>query len=192
MAALATNTIVSTILSGARNAFDCYEKITGDHWLGVAPESFLQTMIALEFRKLMDTDDRFYLTLEASIPRILADADIKIDRRSIRMSLRSRFDILLWRKGGTPRAIIEIKKGSKSACCNNDALRIKQWLRANGSTIELGYLVVYTAANSWATIERRFKAIKENTGAAKLEILNPEAKDDEGWFWGVACFELRP
>jgi hypothetical protein len=191
MSAIASNTIIETILAGSRAAFEAYEHLSGDHWLGVAPESFLQASIAMAFRDLKIGDDRFFLTLEASIPRILADVDIKIDRRTIKMGDQERFDMLLWRKRKDPRAIIEIKKAFDPTACNVVASRIWQWIRPASSPIEAGYIVAYTSAQSEQTIKNRFDAIKENTCARRYRTVRPETRDSDGSFWDIACFEIR-
>ncbi|TAN53806.1 MAG: hypothetical protein EPN26_06625 [Rhodospirillales bacterium] len=194
MTAISSAIIMDTILSGARSAFETYQDLSGGHWVGNAPESFLQACIALAFKDLKDQDDRLYVTLEASTKRILADVDMKIDRRTVKMSDRERFDMLLWYKGGQPRAIIETKKAWNADSCNRDAERIRQWIRAKSNPINSGYVVGYTVAKGKTavdTIKSRFEAIKNRTGASHYQAVQPSVQDPGGWVWDIACFEIR-
>ncbi|HYD67189.1 hypothetical protein [Azospirillum sp.] len=190
------NDIEEVILSGAAAAFRDYEELSGGHWLDMAPESFIQSRIAQEFRALQGDGNRLYVTLEASPKKIEADCGRRPDRRRVKMRENQRLDILVWHKNGArPRAAIEIKKSAElTLSLRSDAKRLRQWCRGNNPLMDSGYLVVYTSAKCGdvrPTINKRFNRIADATDADYWRSIGPSEPTDEGWAWDVAFFAYR-
>lgn len=192
---IALDAIAQSILGGAEAAFSTYQQMSGGHWLDVAPESFIQTSVALSLSQLQGVSERLYVTLEASPSRILHDCEIKIDKRRIKMRSHQKFDVMIWWKNGSPRAAVEIKKCWHFSQCVNDLARMRQWLTGVSPVLQAAYMVVYSSAKgkkAQETLDGRFSAIAEAGQASNWISLRRGNATDDGWLWDAACIILRP
>lgn len=183
--------IVQAIFEGTKSAAIAYDLLSG-HWLDYAPESFLQANIALAFSKRTESNS-FKLTLEASHTKINWEYPLKRDGRSIKMTTRQRFDLLIWLSSQTPSIPIEIKKTYRARDCLNDAERIRRWVRARHSPMKRGYVVVYTSAdapNAHGKIRKLFDEIASLIDADDHESLFKKASGAPEYAWDVACFTI--
>ena len=137
--------VINKTLSGIAKAQRDYNAWSG-LWLWEAPEYMLTTYIAKELWTIPGSK---YLTLEPKVRRTLKNAGGVGRGRTPKFArLDGRFDIVLWWKNGTPRAVIEVKKEiGYPYKIKKDIERISTMLRTRNS-LRYGLIAFYT---SWGT-----------------------------------------
>jgi len=180
--------IIDASRQGIANAFRNYYRWSGGYWLGHAPESYMQVEIARALSKICP-----FVTLEDTVRDILTHSSAEKRGYQPRGNASGRVDIIVWWKNGTPRVLIEIKKGWGSDIINSDAKRLRQ-LSSRGGSPQHGIIIVYTDAKKEETIHKRFKNIEISSSTKIVDWLCPKKKIEDGeiWYWGTACFLVTP
>ena len=138
------NGVIEKTLCGIEKAQRDYKAWSNGSWLWEAPEYMLTMYIAKELWKMPGSK---YLTLEPNVRRTVKDAG-GIGRGRVSRDIRQdgKFDIVLYWKRGTPRAIIEVKNqvdsGSKIW---PDVDRIIAMLRNRDNSFQCGLIAFYTS-----------------------------------------------
>jgi hypothetical protein len=113
------NQLEESILRGAKKAHKLYEEMTGGWWLAHGPESFFQTVVALEIKEL-----GYYVWIDASHKKLRDGAKKEIgqpDKNGLQ-----RPDISVWFKTSDKlRAAIEIKRAWSLGPIYKDAKKYK-------------------------------------------------------------------
>ena len=190
-----------------------YEKVSGGWWLYHAPESFIQSHLALHIAH----NGEFCVYPECSPKRWKASVDegngAKPRGRPFSAHNKKRFDLVIWWKSGNrPRAIVEIKRAMNASPLVADAGKIvKYGKEAQSFCIKTAYILAYSEA--WRNTERapqhsgkkkleqRFKAwsknLREKCGnkatvkCVGWEAHEPRDQDEKPkGSWGVALYRL--
>jgi len=175
-------------LRGVKAAFKQHLKMSGGLPLGLAPESYIQTHIAMHLAKIAP-----YVTLETKVYDALIDASAELRGKPSR-NFGGRVDIVTWWKNETPRVLIEVKKMHGRETIAADVKRIKQLLRRGGTTRE-GLVVVYCSAKKPKTLEGRVKHAASTSrvtiGARTGHISYPAYWSGSTWLYEAVCFRVR-
>lgn len=144
------NMLEDAMLVGAEEAQKTYERMTEGHWLGHAPELFLQSEVA---RAIFGAG--FSVYVDASVSKTKLDMKKAPGRPT--KDKKKRFDISVWNKSdNTLRAVVEIKRTYFIGALKSDAKKIVNYLRQKGSA-KTGYLLVYTDCDGKKDIDSRQK-----------------------------------
>lgn len=177
------NKLEKKIFRGALKAHRIYGKMTGGLWLWRGPESILQMQIAL----LLHGD--YYVDVETSPRKINEDKDKKPRGRPPK-NKNHRFDVIVWKKSSQRiRAIVEIKRTSKTGALKPDAAKLRKY-RAGAASDEFdGYLLVYSEAKRGATLDHR---IVQAAIATRARVIDKHVSQlSEEWQWSMALLRLK-
>lgn len=168
--------IANKILAGMSKAQKEYEDWTGGYWLQEAPEYMVTTYIA---RQISTINNRtYYLTLENKVRDGIRDADGSKGRPRKALGFNGKFDILLWRANGTPRAIIEVKNQVTGfSKIKDDVSRITAALSSDNK-IRCGFIAFYTSLSKGENKSAIERVISRVNGVASIvkEIAKQEEK----------------
>lgn len=170
--------ISTVVASGAMKSCMKYRKMVGD--AVPPPESFLQSMIALELSKEFP-----YVVMEGQVKGLRQEVGIKHGGKLG----KGRVDIIVYWKNGNPRALIEAKMAWEDSKCDEDAQRLRGFIDHSESDIKSAFLVAYCSAASLATIDARFEEISRRTGFRL--VVNMKVPEAPNHHWGIACLEYR-
>ncbi len=200
--------VIESVLKGIEQASDDFCKISGWESLWYAPEYFLTCSIARE----LASHEKGELTIEDCVRGTMEVAGSNGPGRP-RNGLRKngRFDLVLWWKGGTPRAVIEVKHPlyARSTVFIADIIRIRDALVAsqrNGGSIKFGGLAFWTGANRSEKnkdIEKRINNIKVALEESAAKLVKDEfivkihhgqihKVDDAKWGWAAFFLTIEP
>ncbi|WP_145960679.1 hypothetical protein [Acidiferrobacter sp. SPIII_3] len=190
-----------------------YNKVSDGWWLYHAPESFIQSHLALHIAH----NGEFCVYPECSPKRWKASVSrgngTKPRGRPFSAHNKKRFDLVIWRKSGKrPRAIVEIKRAVYASPLVEDAGKIVDYGKeAQFFGIRTAYILAYSEArqngkkaprhSGTKKLEQRFKAWSENlreecgdkatVKCVGWEAHEPRDQDDKPkWSWGVALYRL--
>jgi len=169
------------------------------------PEYFLTVQISHGITSL----ENCYLSLEDNVRETMYEAKANGPGKP-RHGLRhnGRFDIVLWWKGGKPRAVIEVKHPlyEPTEVFKKDIIRIRDTLvtsQRNGGTFQFGCLAFWTGADTpkrihdspTHRIEEKtdkllYEAKKIAGDACKVSIRRTIHEKDE-WAWAAVLLVLE-
>lgn len=134
-----------SIIKGIEDAQTEYVKWSGGDWIWDAPEYLITTCIA---KRLARSN---YVTLESNVTRMLREAGaVHCGAPSKKLRKNGRFDIVLWRKNGAPRAAIEVKNRVwRFRQIEGDIERLIELVakkQITSSTFQFGAVAFYTCA----------------------------------------------
>lgn len=181
--------ISKACLEGLIEAEATYSAWTGGVTMRAAPESFVQTVIA---KRLHEAGS--LLLLEVSVKQLLAFAsgDEIIEDRTGR---KGRIDIVTYYKSKAPRFLVEIKKLGKVDSFKEDRDRFLN-LMAKIPALQNGFLVGYTVAAKFDTVERRLQQPVSGLSlkiSHKPEFLSVKSLMNKDRLLGVAIYRVdRP
>lgn len=170
-----TNAIPRKLLIGACiNAIEKAEE-TYINWtpngysMRVAPESFVQMMIAQELFAVDSTQGGVKLLLEASVAELLKLQKVEPDKET----RTGRIDLVVYYKSKAPRLLIEVKKITKKNSLNEDLRRVLNLMAK--CKIQNGVLVGYGVRSTDENLDRLFKELD----AELKSVMKP--KKYAGW-----------
>lgn len=204
------NQLEEALMKSVVVAWNNYEYISGGWWLSHAPESFLQSQSASYISRNIDTN----IFPECSPKRWKASLeDDSVKRgRSLIVNDKQRFDLIVWWKRNTPRAIVEIKRAYSANGVLSDADKVWRYRKeATKYGFGAAYLLVYTEAcknrgrgGGKKTVEQRFEKWNENiykNVTKHVSLLGVTVKEPRGqldhreddhriWSWGAALYKI--
>lgn len=181
------NNLEQQILNGACRAQRKYTGLTG-FWLWHAPESFLQTIVAIELGKTHT------VYVDASLKKSKSQMRRRVGRPASGMGRRP--DISVWAKtGASLRAVVEIKQAWNINPVVADAKKVETMLKKVRG-VKAGYILVYSDAKKWANKDRvAFLKNRFNSWAKKIAWqcvgMRTGTVGDDKWAWGF-CLLRRP
>lgn len=201
--------VFGSVLRGVEQASESFCKISGWESLWYAPEYFLTCAIARELAESGSGET----TIEDGVRETMEIAGANGPGKP-RNGLRKggRFDLVLWWKQGTPRAVIEVKHPlySPSKVFEEDIVRIRDVLEASlktGGSFQFGGLAFWTGANQTnekpdsvkkRIIEIRKSLLKSARGLAGDRFVvtphsgNIKTEDNGKWGWAAMLLVLEP
>ncbi len=114
------------ILKGIRKAHRDYYRMSGGYWMSDGPESWVQIYVARALWKIFGDGT---VACEAGSTATVEDAGRRRKRLSSLVKGK-RYDIVLYFKKGTPRAVIEIKRQKSKESVLRDVKKVVAALKA--------------------------------------------------------------
>ncbi len=201
--------VFASVLHGIEQASESFCKISGWESLWYAPEYFLTCAIASALAESGSGET----TIEDGVRQTMKIAGANGPGKP-RNGLRKggRFDLVLWWKQGTPRAVIEVKHPlySPSKVFEDDIIRIRDVLDASlktGGSFQFGGLSFWTGANQTngepegvkKRIEDNAKSLRKSAqglaGDQYVVTLHPgkiKTEDNGKWGWAAMLLVLEP
>ena len=195
--------VARALVRGIQRAQGDYEEWSTE-WLWNAPEYLLTVYAARELAKVADSS---FITLEHSAGGAIHDAGAR-GRGSLKAAIREkgRFDILLWRPDGTPRAPIEVKcQVTRYRQIESDVERVLAAIGRSRATssIAFGAIKFFTAeadGKDFTAAERVSRYVKNVTQAveesagenAKVICCSSRPLTRDDWAWSATAIALRP
>lgn len=169
--AIPRKSLIDACINAIKEAEDTYIKWTPDSYsMRVAPESFVQMIIAQKLFAVDSTQGGVKLLLEASVAELLKLQDMKPDKKT----RTGRIDLVVYYKSKAPRLLIEVKKITKKNSLNEDLGRVLN-LMAKCKKIQNGVLVGYEARSTDKNLDRLFNELD----AELKSVMKP--KEYAGW-----------
>jgi hypothetical protein len=182
------------LVRGIEKAQHDYEDWSTD-WLWDAPEYLLTVYAARELAKIADSS---FITLEHSAREAIHDAGAR-GRGKLKAAIRERgrFDILLWRPDGTPRAPVELKcQVTRYRQIEKDVSRVLAAIGRSRATSSIAFGAIafstaevdgkdFTAAERVSRYVENIAQSVEESVAKVARVLRvssrPVTEDDQAW-----------
>lgn len=180
------NPLEIAVLGGACKAQRVYEGMANGNWLSHGPESFLQSLVALQIRRL-----GYSVYVDASIKKSQRDQEAPRRGRPAGNS-GQRPDISVWYKSKDKlRAIVEIKRTYDAfGPVERDADKLTRMMAQGHAAC--GYLLVYTEANGLTrlrTLRARLRDWESRLSWALVGDRVSKSNDPE-WAWGMGLYRF--
>ena len=155
------NQFEDSLFNAALSAHDSYRNVAREA-LRHAPESFIQTVIALELSK-----SGYIVYPDSTLKKVFKNHGAELP--AYNEIEKKRFDLVVWSKSDKSiKSIIEIKKSRGHRGASSDSKKLSDYF-ARGLPAKSAYLIVYSDAESASILESRFRHWADRCGAKLFE-----------------------